>query len=272
MRRVPQRGHENHERWLVSYADFVTLLFALFVMMFSSTQSDKGTAKQVSEAVRQALEHGELSSAISMVLGRGKHMSIKAPPADMSPDAGEYQPPGKPASPPHPADLVKSMSTLQQGLAAELKKGSLQVTLENRGLVISLREAAFFASGDDAVAPDSVPVLEKIAAVVRDVPNPLRLEGYTDAMPIHNSRFHNNWELSAARGIAMLQLLSARFQIPAERMSVAGYAENAPVDTNETAEGRGHNRRVEMVLLSAEAIKAEQRTVTNATPAPAPAQ
>ena len=263
MRRPPSPRHENHDRWLVSYADFVTLLFALFVMMFASTQSDKGKAKQVSEAVREALQHGELSSAISMVLGRGKHMSIKTPPVQNPADTGEYQP-GAPETLPQPADLVQSLSTLQQGLEAELKKGSLQVTLESRGLVISLREAAFFASGDDVIAPDSISVLGKIAVVVRGVPNPLRLEGYTDSMPIHNSRFHSNWDLSAARSIAMLQLMSAQFQIPAGRMSVAGYAENAPVDTNDTVEGRSHNRRVEMVLLSAEAIKAERRTAAPA--------
>ncbi len=259
MRRQPPERRESHDRWLVSYADFVTLLFALFVMMYSSSQADKSKAKDISEAVRQALEHGELSSAISVILGRGKHMSVKTPAMQSPADSGEYQPPRSPAAAAEPADLVQSLSTLKQGLAAELKKGSLQVNLEGRGLVISLREAAFFASGDDAIAPDSIPVLAKIAAVVREVPNPLRLEGYTDSMPIHNSPFHSNWELSAARSIAMLQLLSMQFQIPPERMSVAGYAENAPVDNNETAEGRAHNRRVELVLLSAEAIKAEQR-------------
>jgi chemotaxis protein MotB len=269
MRRPPPQ-HENHERWLVSYADFVTLLFALFVMMFSSTQSDKNKAKQVSEAVRDALEHGELSSAISVVLGRGKHMSNKTPPVPNPADAGEFQ--GvktPPAANAQPADLVQSLATLQQGLAGELKKGSLQVSLEGRGLVISLREAAFFGSGDDAIAPDSLPVIAKIAAVVRDVGNPLRLEGYTDSMPIHNSRFHSNWELSAARSIAMLQLLKTNFQVPPERMSVAGYAENAPVESNDTAEGRARNRRVELVLLSAEAMKVEQRNAP--APAPAPA-
>jgi chemotaxis protein MotB len=267
MRRAPPGPRESHDRWLVSYADFVTLLFALFVMMFSSTQADKGKAKEVSEAVREALAHGELSSAISTVLGRGKHMSVKAPPVQNPADSGDFQPYKPPPAPAEPADLAQSLATLQEGLAAELKKGSLQVTLESRGLVISLREAAFFASGDDAIAPDSIPVLAKIAAVVRNVPNPLRLEGYTDSMPIHNPRFHSNWDLSAARGIAMLQLLSSRFQVPPGRMSVAGYAENAPVDSNETAEGRAHNRRVEVVLLSAEAIKAERRIAAGPAPA-----
>ena len=98
----------------------------------------------------------------------------------------------------------------------------------------------------------------KIAAVIQGFSNPLRLEGHTDSMPIHNPRFRSNWELSAARSIpAMLELLRQKFGIAPERMSVAGYAENAPVDSNETGEGRAHNRRVDLVILSEEAAKSE---------------
>jgi len=118
--------------------------------------------------------------------------------------------------------------------------------------VISLREAAFFASGDDTVEPASFPILAKIADVMRQLPNSVRLEGHTDAVPIHTSRFRSNWELSTARGIAMLEVLNQRYQIPAARLCVAGYAENAPADANDTEEGRAHNRRVDVVLLSAE--------------------
>ena len=252
--------HANHERWLVSYADFITLLFAFFVVMFASTQADKNKAKAVSESVRQALEHGQLSSAISMVLGRDKYQSKRAPLTKAPPDQRENPPP--PMMPPptpdsHPADLAKSLVTLQKGLEMELKNGKLQVKLEARGLVISMREATFFASGDDKVAPDSLPIIIKIAAVVRSIPNQIRVEGHTDSKPIHNSRFRSNWELSSARGIAMLELLSSRFEISAARMAVAGYADNVPTDTNETDEGRAHNRRVDLVLLTADGMAKE---------------
>jgi len=254
--------HESHDRWLVSYADFITLLFAFFVVMFASTQADRSKAKQYSEAVKEALEHGQLSAAISVVLGRGKHEAVKS----MSEDSLRFSQPPPPA-PAHPADLVKSLATLQSGLEAELKSGKVQVTLEPRGLVISLREAGFFASGDDAVSPDSIPSIAKIAAVIQGVENPLRLEGYTDSVPIHTPRFHSNWDLSAARSIAMLELLQQKFQIPPERMTVAGYAENAPADSNDTVEGRAHNRRVELVLLSAEAEKVEPQHAQEPGPA-----
>ena len=248
-------SHENHERWLVSYADFITLLFAFFVVMFASTQADKTKAKAVSESVREALEHGQFSSAISTVLGRGKHEATKPPTSTIRIEAKENTNPAAPEI--HPPDLTKSLDTLLQGLDAELKGGKVQLKLEKRGLVISLREAAFFASGDDAVALASYPILGKIAEVITRLPNQLRLEGHTDSKPIHTSRFRSNWELSAARAIAMLELLSRRFEIPNDRMAVVGYAENGPTDTNETEEGRAHNRRVDLVVLSAQALNAE---------------
>ena len=102
-------------------------------------------------------------------------------------------------------------------------------------------------------------ILAKIAAETQGVANPIRLEGHTDSVPIHNSRFRSNWELSAARAISMMELLRERFEIPAGRMSIAGYAEIAPSDTNETAEGRAHNRRVDLVVLSAEGEKRASR-------------
>jgi chemotaxis protein MotB len=250
--------HANHERWLVSYADFITLLFAFFVVMFASTQSDKNKAKVVSESVREALEHGQFSSAISTVLGRGKYESKKVP-ATQAPSGQHESLPPPPPPESHPPDLAKSLVTLQQGLDLELKNGKVQLKLEGRGLVISMREAGFFASGDDTVAPSSLPILAKIAAVVQSLPNQVRLEGHTDSQPIHNSRFHNNWELSAARSIAMLELLRDHFQVPPGRMAVAGYADNAPADTNETDEGRAHNRRVDLVLLTAGAMANEPR-------------
>jgi chemotaxis protein MotB len=116
--------HANHERWLVSYADFITLLFAFFVVMFASTQSDKNKAKDVSDSVRQALEHGQFSAAISTVLGRGKHESQKAPLGKEGVQDRE-----NPVTPPHPPDLAKSLETLQKGLDPDLnaRKGVLRV-------------------------------------------------------------------------------------------------------------------------------------------------
>ena len=250
----------------MSYADFITLLFAFFVVMFASTQADKSKAKAVSESVKEALEHGQFSTTLSTVLGRGKHENSKPP---VNPDRvphSENLPPKPPPPAAPPADLTKSLAALQHGLDGELKTGKVGLKLEGRGLVISLREATFFASGDDAVALTSVPILAKIAAEIQGFGNPVRLEGHTDSVPIHNSRFRSNWELSVARSIAMLELLRQKFDIAPERLSVAGYAENAPVDTNDTEEGRGRNRRVDLVVLSAEGLKSEPAATPARTP------
>jgi len=258
MRRPNAAPHENHERWLVSYADFITLLFAFFVVMFASTQADHAKAREVSESVKEALEHGEFSAAISTVLGRGRHEAHRAP---VTPDPADTREnpviPPAPQAQRAPADLTKSLGSLQGGLEDEIKSGKVQLKMTPRGLIISLREAAFFASGDDSVAPASYPILGKIAAVIDQVPNPLRLEGHTDSVPIHNSRFRSNWELSAARAIATMDLLCTRFHLDPGRMAIAGYADNAPSDSNETEEGRAHNRRVDLVVLSAEGMKVE---------------
>jgi chemotaxis protein MotB len=254
LKRHKPRPHENHERWLVSYADFITLLFAFFVVMFAATQ--KNEAKQVSASVRDALEHGQLSSALNTALGRGRHEAAKTP-VIPDPKPTPETPPAPVEPEKRPADLTKSLAKLQEVLAEELKSGKVELRMDARGLTISLREAGFFGSGDATVEPASIPAIGKIAAVVRDLPNSVRLEGHTDAQPIHTSRFHSNWDLSTARAIAMLELLRDRFEIPTGSMAVAGYAENAPADTNETEEGRAHNRRVDVVILSAEGMKSE---------------
>jgi chemotaxis protein MotB len=246
-------AHENHERWLVSYADFITLLFAFFVVMFASSQGDKTKAKQVSDSVKEALENGGVPSAVRELWGgtvddKGKGNALMKGPGGAK--RAETEPDAKPEIPPVSAELLPSMEYLSGELKDEIKTGKIQMRLETRGLVISLREAAFFGSGDDAITAESLPSIEKMANVLQGLPNPVRLEGHTDSVPIHNSRFRSNWELSAARSIAMLEVLSKRFGIPAGRFAVAGYADTIPVDSNDTDEGRAHNRRVDLVVVN----------------------
>ena len=129
--------------------------------------------------------------------------------------------------------------------------------MDARGLVITLNQTAFFGSGSAEFDPSMYPTLGKIAAAIAQMDNPVRLEGHTDSRPIHNDRFQNNWELSAARSIAVLELLATRFGIAPARLAVAGYADMAPVSTNDNEEGRARNRRVDIVVLSRDAIRKE---------------
>jgi chemotaxis protein MotB len=151
-------------------------------------------------------------------------------------------------------ELMPEMEYLEKALAPEIESSRIAVHRETRGLVISLRQAAFFPSGGDEIAPSGLESLEKISTTIRDIPNTVLFEGHTDSVPIRNQkdnqRFRNNWELSAARSIAMLELFNRRYGIPESRFAAAGYAETKPVDSNDSAEGRAHNRRVDIVILT----------------------
>ncbi|HVO99232.1 MAG TPA: OmpA family protein [Bryobacteraceae bacterium] len=137
------------------------------------------------------------------------------------------------------------VSSVERKLAAL----GLDVKREPRGLVISLPQAILFASGQDAVNANARPIVEQIASVLREIPNRVTLVGHADAVPIHNKRFKNNWELAAARGLRLLEILGGE-GIDESRLSVASYSFYDPRDTNETPGGRASNRRVEVVILS----------------------
>jgi chemotaxis protein MotB len=203
---------QSHERWFVSYADFVTLLFAFFVVLFAWAQTDK-----------------------MKILSRSLQATLDRP---------------LPRPIPKTPELQLAMDFLSRQLRTEIEAGQMRVRLEQRGLVVSLSQAAFFPSGGDQLEPRLYPSIRKVADAVRDLPNPIRLEGHTDSQPIHDKRFRDNWELSAARALAMLQLLNGSERIARERLAIAGYADTAPITTNETEEGRSRNRRVDIVILS----------------------
>ncbi|MEP7355407.1 MAG: flagellar motor protein MotB [Acidobacteriota bacterium] len=242
--------HENHERWLVSYADFITLLFAFFVVMFASSQEDKGKAQQMSESVRAALEQSAFTGAAP---GRDK---AQAP---------VEQPPPKPA--PNPINpLLAAQDVLTAELAGEIKSGHIRISMEARGLVVSFADAALFPSGEDVISTDAHSGLEKVAAAIGRLNNPVRLEGHTDSRPIKTSRFKSNWDLSASRSIALLKILTERFDVAASRLSVAGYADTAPIASNDTDEGRARNRRVDIIVLNDRGVMGEPLKPRQAEP------
>jgi chemotaxis protein MotB len=265
--------HENHERWLVSYADFITLLFAFFVVMFASSQADTGKAQQVSDSVRQALEEGGFETLVASVLGgtagdTGQgNAQMKGPGgAEVATHDGDRTGLGE-GQGGYLVELKPAMEFLLKELATEIESGLMEVDMQPRGLVVSFREAAFFPSGEATVTEDYIESIAKVAEVIQRLPNPVRMEGHTDSVPIHNAHYASNWELSAARSIAMLELFSSRFGIPKDKLSIAGYADNAPADTNETPEGRARNRRVDIILLNEVGMQAEPHAAAVEPPA-----
>lgn len=248
-RRHKPKEHENHERWLVSYADFITLLFAFFVVMFASSHADQQKAKEVSASVKEAFEQGAMPKALMEMMGRKRPpqtndaqraAAVSTPEGDAKTSAAEAA----------MADLAASLAQLSNTLSKEIGEGKVSINMEPRGLVVSLKEAAFFPPAGDRIQESALPILNKIADSALRIPNKILLEGHTDSTPIHNDRFRSNWELSTARSIAMLDLFSERFGIPVKRLSVAGYADTIAVASNETAEGRQKNRRVDVVFLN----------------------
>jgi chemotaxis protein MotB len=139
-------------------------------------------------------------------------------------------------------------------LQDEIKLGKIRVTMQARGLVITLQEAAFFPPGEAQILPETIPVIAKVAKAIGALSLPVRLEGHTDASPIQNLRYASNWDLSTARAIAMLNLMTQRFDLPPNRFAVAGYGDTLPVESNDTPAGRARNRRVEVVILNRSAI------------------
>lgn len=253
-RRVKTHAHENHERWLISYADFITLLFAFFVVMFASSHADKTKAKRVSASVKEAIQQGSMPTALMDLLGRKRPPAADVPKTGGEAEALSLKQDTALAA---IAELVPSLQALTNSLKQEIEGGKVSINMEPRGLVVSLKEAAFFPPAGDGIQPDAYPIIGKIAESALRLPNKILLEGHTDATPIHTERFHSNWDLSAARAIAMLGVLGDRFGVPKERMSVSGYADTVPISDNETIEGRQKNRRVDVVFLNGFGAKSQ---------------
>ncbi len=270
-RKAKHPEHANHERWLVSYADFITLLFAFFVVMFATSHADKDKQKVVSAAVKEALEQGAFVTTVAGFLGKSKdnqaiHLREAKPyeGAPKEPKKPEQADPKANAAQAAVVELLPSFQALTGDLQTEIQAGKLDVSLEPRGLVVSMREAAFFAPASDAINPEAYPIIEKVADSIRKLTNPIRLEGHTDATPIRSKRFPNNWSLAAARSIATLELLEQRFGVNRGNMAVAGYADTVPIADNSTEEGRAKNRRVDIIILNQFGLTSEPEKVKQA--------
>ena len=139
----------------------------------------------------------------------------------------------------------------------------MQIAMVPRGLAISFTQAALFPSGGDEIAEETFSSIRKISEAMQKIPNPARMEGHTDAIPIHNSRFRSNWELSAARSIAMLESIKT-FGVAQDRLSIGGYGDTDPVDNNDTEQGRAKNRRGDIIILNETGLKGEPEKLQKA--------
>jgi chemotaxis protein MotB len=225
--------HVNHERWLISYADFITLLFAFFVVMFAVSKTDSAKVGRFTESFSKAIGIDTFPESGAGLLPSGTTPLSKGDPEALPMVLA-----------PELAELKAELDSLRA--ANELPSGLLVLQRRNE-LVIRLSDGLFFAPGDDALSESSLKAMRKLARELEARKVDIRVEGHTDDRPIHTPRFRSNWELSTARATSVVAVL-AEAKVPPTRLSAAGYGEFHPVGPNATDEGRRQNRRVDIVV------------------------
>ncbi|MFP5235841.1 MAG: flagellar motor protein MotB [Acidobacteriota bacterium] len=242
MRNGTQHGRVNHERWLVSYADFITLLFAFFVVLYAFARADEKKQQAITQAVDRGFNALGLFAASHDTANQAGGVEHAALPVNIV--MGEqFASPGQVKT-----DLEQMHRDLEHRLATQLGDHTVAIKMGRDGLVISLKEEGFFDSGSATPHPGSIGVLRQIAAALSASPYDVRVEGHTDNVPIHSDQFASNWELSSARATHIARLLLDLHAVNPEKLSAAGFAEFHPVDTNDTPQGRANNRRVDLVI------------------------
>ena len=231
--RKQEDTRDDHGRWLVSYADFITLLFAFFVVMYAISQVNEGKYRLLSDALLQAFK------------------PAAAPPKDPSAapqgsapgDAGGRGPDGQ-----ADAGMEAIARDLINALDPLVKGGQVRVTESGLGVAVEINSSALFASAEAELEPVALPALESIAKVLAPLPNDIQVEGHTDNTPISTARFPSNWELSAARASRVVRLFNDH-AVASVRLVAAGYGDTRNISPNTTPEGRAQNRRITVMIL-----------------------
>jgi len=234
MSKKKHEEHENHERWLVSYADFITLLFAFFVVMYSISSVNEGKFRTVSESIKAALNPivSTPSAPTPFQVGANKQSTIVPnviPSRDMA---------------------VRRLRLALKALQSSARIEPIQVTEPGEStIVLSLPELVLFESGAAVLRPEALPFLQTLAEVLVELDRQVKVQGHTDNVPIRSAQFPSNWELSAMRAVMVVRALGELYGVPMQNLSAVGYADSRPVVANTTPENRAKNRRVEIVVL-----------------------
>jgi len=253
-RRKKTEEKENHERWMVSYADFVTLLFAFFTCLYAISSVDATKMSQMVASMKVSFG-GQIFDGNSSTMsldknGAGSTVSVASSllPEDAAKNAKTRSKSKVILS--GEADMGRFKRTIEGLLSEEIKSNQVRVYLERRGVVISLGENGNFDSGSDVIRPDGLATLDTIATSLATIGNHIRVEGHADNVPINTPRFPSNWHLSTARATTVITRMVNNFGMSPELMSPSGYGEHHPIAPNDTAEGRAKNRRVDIVVLN----------------------
>ncbi len=262
--------HDNHERWLVSYADFITLLFAFFVVMYALSSVNEGKYRVLSDSLVNAFRnvHVNTSSPIVQIVTPPLAVVQKNIPSNAVVSKAQESAKQKEA-------LKEKQRAQMRDIAREIKEvmgplieqGKVRVVENSRGVSVEISDSVLFATGQAVLQPPLVKAMKAIAEVLAPTDFPVKIEGHTDNVPIKTAQFPSNWELSAVRATTVLRLF-AETGVPAERLMAVGYADTRPVEPNLSAEGRARNRRVAILIESAAAEYEKELTIDPAASKP----
>jgi chemotaxis protein MotB len=233
MAKKKHEEHENHERWLVSYADFITLLFAFFVVMYSISSVNEGKFRTVSESIKAALHPivSTPSTALPFTVGQNRALTVNPT------VAGAKEP------------VIRRLRQIMRSLKNETHVEIIELkALTNGDIVLMLPETVLFHSGESTLRPEARPFIQAIGEVLIELDRHVRVEGHTDNVPISTVQFPSNWELSATRAVTVVRTLTERYGVQSNHLTAVGHADSRPLADNLTPENRAKNRRVEIVV------------------------
>ncbi len=266
-KRKKEEAHENLERWMVSYADFMTLLFATFVVLYALAQIDIKEFDKLQESINAAFNNSPISGGQHLMEGIGVNVINQTGASDNNsviPPIMEYI---------SQKYEKNSMEDIKKSIDKAIKDGEIEgvsAEMTDRGLVITLKDAnTFFSSGSAQLTPKAQKVLNSIGTIMKKKFNNhmIRIEGHTDNMPVNaGSVYPSNWELSAARSAVVARFLISKFAITPNLFTIIGYGDTKPIGDNSTAAGREKNRRVEIVVLKNQMAKYEPQGAETISP------
>jgi chemotaxis protein MotB len=234
MAKKKHEEHENHERWLVSYADFITLLFAFFVVMYSISAVNEGKFRTVSESIKAALNPMQSPpvSAKPFQIGESKTTAVQ------------------PSVQANREKVIQRLQVVTKSAGKSVKMFVEPASEQRVGeIVLTISDHVLFKPGEATLQPDALPFLRGLADVLVELDRHVKIEGHTDNVPIRTAQFPSNWELSASRAVMIVRVLSELYGVPASHLAAIGYGETRPLTANLDPEQRAKNRRVEVIIL-----------------------
>lgn len=240
-KKVHHEEHENHERWLISYADFITLLFAFFVVMYSISSINEGKFRVLSDSLNSAFRNQPSTM---------EPVQIGTPVKSMNPSSQQMEA-SKEEEQQQIISLQPIADAMEEVLADLIEANMAEIRVEDEWIEIDIKTTVLFPSGSAVLQQLALPILKKISAVLKQFTNPIHVEGFTDNVPISTQIFPSNWELSAARAASVVHLFMDEGVKP-QQMVAIGYGEYRPIAPNNTSEGKQKNRRVVLVILANE--------------------